>query len=284
MDALLVRIAERITSGADPLLSPSEALELARLPESATLDILSVAGLARAARKPAAAFTCGIINAKSGRCPENCAFCAQSAHHQTDSPVYPLYDTDTLLRRAEELAANNVDRFGIVTSGTAPSDRDFDALCESALRIGREVKIGLCASLGLLTLNALTASDTVLVPIQCEYYALEGLGQLINTIGLVQTHFNPLLLVSTMLVTMFDKRTLLSREVYQEVKTHYPSIVLDTTIPRTVKISEAPSFGETVITYDPRGLGAISYREAAYEINERSQIVLETIASRRNEN
>ncbi len=153
MDALLVRIAERITSGADPLLSPSEALELARLPESATLDILSVAGLARAARKPAAAFTCGIINAKSGRCPENCAFCAQSAHHQTDSPVYPLYDTDTLLRRAEELAANNVDRFGIVTSGTAPSDRDFDALCESALRIGREVKIGLCASLGLLTLE-----------------------------------------------------------------------------------------------------------------------------------
>ena len=148
MDALLVRIAERITSGADPLLSPSEALELARLPESATLDILSVAGLARAARKPAAAFTCGIINAKSGRCPENCAFCAQSAHHQTDSPIYPLYDTDTLLRRAEELAANNVDRFGIVTSGTAPSDRDFDALCESALRIGREVKIGLCASFG----------------------------------------------------------------------------------------------------------------------------------------
>ena len=117
MDALLVRIAERITSGADPLLSPSEALELARLPESATLDILSVAGLARAARKPAAAFTCGIINAKSGRCPENCAFCAQSAHHQTDSPVYPLYDTDTLLRRAEELAANNVDRFGIVNIG-----------------------------------------------------------------------------------------------------------------------------------------------------------------------
>lgn len=142
-----------------------------------------------------------------------------------------------------------------------------------------------CApSLGLLVINAMCAVNEMLIPIQAEYYALEGLGQLINTIGLVQTHFNPLLLVSTMLVTMFDKRTLLSREVYQEVKTHYPSIVLDTTIPRTVKISEAPSFGETVITYDPRGLGAISYREAAYEINERSQIVLETIASRRNEN
>lgn len=151
MHALLVRIAGRITSGVDPLLSPSEALELVRLPESATLDILSVAGLARAARRPDAAFTCGIINAKSGRCPENCAFCAQSAHHRTDSPVYPLCDADTLLRRAEELAANGVDRFGIVTSGTAPNDRDFDALCEAALRIGREVKIGLCASLGLLT-------------------------------------------------------------------------------------------------------------------------------------
>ena len=126
-----------------------------------------------------------------------------------------------------------------------------------------------CApSLGLLVINAMCAVNEMLIPIQAEYYALEGLGQLINTIGLVQTHFNPLLLVSTMLVTMFDKRTLLSREVYQEVKTHYPSIVLDTTIPRTVKISEAPSFGETVITYDPRGLGAISYREAAYESND----------------
>ncbi|MUH59235.1 chromosome partitioning protein [Bifidobacterium sp. GSD1FS] len=142
-----------------------------------------------------------------------------------------------------------------------------------------------CApSLGLLVINAMCAVTEMLIPIQAEYYALEGLGQLINTIGLVQKHFNPQLLVSTMLVTMFDKRTLLSREVYQEVKTHYPSIVLDTTIPRTVKISEAPSFAQTVISYDPRGLGAISYREAAYEMNDRSAVVLETIASRRNEN
>ena len=86
-----------------------------------------------------------------------------------------------------------------------------------------------------------------------------------------------------MLVTMFDRRTLLSREVYEEVKSHYPSIVLDTTIPRTVKISEAPSFAQTVVTYDPRGMGAIAYREAALEINNRSAVVLETIASRRNE-
>ena len=139
-------------------------------------------------------------------------------------------------------------------------------------------------SLGLLVINAMCAVNEMLIPIQAEYYALEGLGQLINTIGLVQSNFNPELLVSTMLVTMFDRRTLLSREVYEEVKTHYPSIVLDTTIPRTVKISEAPSFGQSVISYDPRGKGAVSYREAAYELNSRSTVVLETLASRRNEN
>mgnify|MGYP000025803094 CR=1 FL=1 len=137
-------------------------------------------------------------------------------------------------------------------------------------------------ALSMLTINAMTTSDSVLVPIQCEYYALEGLGQLINTIGLVQEHFNPVLLVSTMLVTMFDRRTLLSREVYNEVKGHYPSIVLNTTIPRSVKISEAPSFSQSVIAYDPRGIGAISYGEAALEIAQRSQQVLDTIDARRN--
>ena len=98
----------------------------------------------------------------------------------------------------------------------------------------------------------------------------------------LEVHFNPVLLVSTMLVTMFDRRTLLSREVYNEVKGHYPSIVLNTTIPRSVKISEAPSFSQSVIAYDPRGIGAISYGEAALEIAQRSQQVLDTIDARRN--
>ncbi|RFT24259.1 chromosome partitioning protein, partial [Gardnerella vaginalis] len=88
-------------------------------------------------------------------------------------------------------------------------------------------------SLGLLVINAMCAAHEMLIPIQAEYYALEGLGQLIRTIGLVQQHYNPTLVVSTMLVTMFDKRTLLGREVFQEVKNHYPNIVLNTTIPRT---------------------------------------------------
>ncbi|WP_022860233.1 ParA family protein [Bifidobacterium magnum] len=139
-------------------------------------------------------------------------------------------------------------------------------------------------SLGLLVINAMCAVNEMLIPIQAEYYALEGLGQLINTIGLVQQNFNPALLVSTMLVTMYDKRTLLSQQVYAEVKNHYPSIVLDTTIPRTVKVSEAPSFFQSVIKYDPRGKGALAYCEAALEINNRSNVVLETIDMRRNEN
>lgn len=135
-------------------------------------------------------------------------------------------------------------------------------------------------SLGLLVINAMCAVTEMMIPIQAEYYALEGLGQLINTIGLVQEHYNHALIVSTMLVTMFDRRTLLSREVYQEVKNHYPSIVLDTTIPRTVKISEAPSFNKSVIQYDAHGLGAIAYGEAALEIARRSPVVLESINSR----
>lgn len=139
-------------------------------------------------------------------------------------------------------------------------------------------------SLGLLVINAMCAAREMLIPIQAEYYALEGLGQLIRTIGLVQQHYNPILVVSTMLVTMFDKRTLLGREVFQEVKKHYPNIVLETTIPRTVKIPEAPSFNQSVITYDPHGSGAISYREAALEIAKRSKTVLSVIAAKQDAN
>lgn len=138
-------------------------------------------------------------------------------------------------------------------------------------------------SLGLLVINAMCAVNEVLIPIQAEYYALEGLGQLINTIGLVQQHYNPELIVSTMLVTMFDKRTLLSREVFDEVKKHYPNIVLNATIPRTVKISEAPSFGKSVIAYDPHGMGAVSYAEVALEIAQRSESVLKLIDERKHE-
>ena len=135
-----------------------------------------------------------------------------------------------------------------------------------------------CApSLGLLVLNALCAVNEVLIPIQAEYYALEGLGQLLHTIELVQQSLNTQLIISTMLVTMFDKRTLLSKEVYDEVRKHYPHIVLNTTIPRAVRISEAPSFNQSAIAYDPRGNGSIAYREAALEISRKSEEVLRQI-------
>ena len=100
----------------------------------------------------------------------------------------------------------------------------------------------------------------------------------------MQQHYNPTLVVSTMLVTMFDKRTLLGREVFQEVKNHYPNIVLNTTIPRTVKIPEAPSFNQSVITYDPHGTGAVSYREAALEIANKSDAILAVIDAKREGN
>ena len=159
---------------------------------------------------------------------------------------------------------------------------DVITVCPDFPTLDDYVFIDCPPSLGLLVINAMCAVTEMLIPIQAEYYALEGLGQLINTIGLVQEHFNPVLLVSTMLVTMFDRRTLLSREVYNEVKGHYPSIVLNTTIPSSVKLSEAPSFSQSVIAYDPRGIGAISYGEAALEIAQRSQQVLDTIDARRN--
>nr|WP_328842555.1 AAA family ATPase [Nakamurella leprariae] len=124
-------------------------------------------------------------------------------------------------------------------------------------------------SLGLLTVNAMTATDEVLIPIQCEYYALEGLGQLLTNIGLVQQHLNPTLNVSTILLTMYDARTKLADQVAHEVRSHFGDKVLRATIPRSVKVSEAPGFGQSVLTYDPGSRGAMSYLDAAKEIAER---------------
>lgn len=124
-------------------------------------------------------------------------------------------------------------------------------------------------SLGLLTINAFTAATEVFIPIQCEYYALEGLSQLLGSIQMIQKHLNPVLHLSTILLTMFDGRTRLAQQVAEEVRTHFPEQVLETVIPRSVRVSEAPSFGQTVIAYDAQSAGAIAYREAAAEIASR---------------
>jgi chromosome partitioning protein len=123
-------------------------------------------------------------------------------------------------------------------------------------------------SLGLLTVNAFVAAREVLIPIQCEYYALEGLSQLLRNIELIKGHLNPTLRVSTILLTMYDGRTRLSSQVADEVRAHFPTEVLRTTVPRSVRISEAPSHGQTVMTYDPASSGALSYLEAARELAE----------------
>ena len=151
MNTLLSLVLDRLAAGADgPLLSRSEAEAFLELPHAATPDMLAVAGAVRAARAPSF-FNCGIINAKSGRCPENCAFCAQSAHHKTAAPVYPFVDQDTILRKAEEAAAHGTKRFSLVTSGTMLGEEDVEPLCRAVERIIRETGLSVCGSLGMLT-------------------------------------------------------------------------------------------------------------------------------------
>lgn len=132
--------------------SRRDALKLLEAPAADTLDVLALGGLARSLNEPGM-FRCGILNAKSGRCPEDCAFCAQSAHYRTGAPEFGFCGEEKLLRRAEELARAGALRFGVVTSGSALGRADLDALCRAAQRIRREVGIRLCASLGQLTVE-----------------------------------------------------------------------------------------------------------------------------------
>jgi chromosome partitioning protein len=124
-------------------------------------------------------------------------------------------------------------------------------------------------SLGLLTVNALCAATEVLVPIQCEYYALEGVTQLVANIERIKRALNPELVVSSILLTMFDNRTNLSTDVADEVRKFFPTQTLEATIPRSVRLSEAPSFGQTAISYDPKNTGSLAYQEAAIELAQR---------------
>jgi chromosome partitioning protein len=124
-------------------------------------------------------------------------------------------------------------------------------------------------SLGLLTVNALTAADQVLIPIQCEYYALEGLSQLLRNVQLVGTNLNPKLKVGGVVLTMYDGRTKLSKDVSQQVREHFGDTTYRTVIPRSVRLSEAPSYGEPIEAFDPMSRGAIAYRQLGREFIER---------------
>ena len=127
-------------------------------------------------------------------------------------------------------------------------------------------------SLGLVTINALTAADSVIIPVQCEYFALEGLGKLLNTIKIVQTRLNESLDIEGILLTMFDVRLRLSKQVVEEVKTHFQQMVFNTIINRNTRLGEAPSFGETVIMYDASSSGAINYLNLAREILQKNNM------------
>jgi ATPases involved in chromosome partitioning len=121
-------------------------------------------------------------------------------------------------------------------------------------------------SLGLLTVNALVAADAVIIPIQCEYLALEGLSQLLNTIQLVQQRLNPRLRIAGMAMTMYDSRTHLALQVVEQVATHFPELIFHAVIPRSVRIAEAPSYGEPLVSFDPRSRGAQAYEELTKEL------------------
>jgi chromosome partitioning protein len=166
-----------------------------------------------------------------------------------------------------DLAGSEIE---LVTMDTREA-RLKEALSREALdEVGADyVFIDCPPSLGLLTVNAMVAADEILIPIQCEYYALEGLSQLLSNIELVQAHLNPNLAVSTIVLTMYDGRTKLADQVTHEVREHFGDIVLRTVIPRSVKVSEAPGYGQTVLAYDPGSRGALSYLDAAKEIAER---------------
>lgn len=127
-------------------------------------------------------------------------------------------------------------------------------------------------SLGLITVNALTAADSVLVPVQCEYFALEGLGKLLNTIKIVQTRLNPALEIEGILLTMYDNRLRLSNQVVDEVRTHFQDLVFESIIQRNTKLGEAPSFGETIIMHDAESRGAINYLNLAREILQKNEL------------
>ncbi len=125
-------------------------------------------------------------------------------------------------------------------------------------------------SLGLLTINSLTASDSVIIPVQCEYFALEGMGKLLNTIKIVQSGLNPNLDIEGILLTMYDVRLRLSNQVVEEVKTHFQDMVFNTIVQRNTKLAEAPSFGKTIIMYDAAGKGSVNYLNLAREVLQKN--------------
>ncbi len=180
---------------------------------------------------------------------------------QTTTPNLDLLPAHIDLVGAEIEMINLPNREKIMRQALQKIKNDYDFIV-----------IDCSPSLGLVTVNSLTAADSVLIPVQCEYFALEGLGKLLNTIKIVQTRLNPELAIEGILLTMYDIRLRLSNQVVEEVKTHFQSMVFDTIIQRNTKLGEAPSFGETIIMHDATSKGAINYLNLAREILQKNNM------------
>ena len=174
---------------------------------------------------------------------------------ETDINYLSLIPSNIDLVGAEIELINLENREEKMRQALAPIRDDYDFLI-----------IDCSPSLGLITVNAMTAADTIIIPVQCEYFALEGLGKLLNTIKIIQSRLNPELEIEGILLTMYDVRLRLSNQVVEEVRQHFQDIVFDTIIPRNVKLSEAPSFGKPALAHDANSTGAISYLNLAKEI------------------
>ena len=178
---------------------------------------------------------------------------------ETETPNLYLLPAHIDLVGAEIEIINIPQREQMMRNCLAPIRDDYDFII-----------IDCSPSLGLITVNSLTAADSVIIPVQCQYFALEGLGKLLNTIKIVQSRFNPDLDIEGILLTMFDSRTRISKQVVDEVKTHFQSMVFDTIINVNTRLSEAPSYGHTIIMHDAASTGAINYLNLARELLERN--------------
>ena len=179
---------------------------------------------------------------------------------ETETPNLFLLPAHIDLVGAEIEMINLPERELMMKKLLAPIKKEYDFIIDCS------------PSLGLVTVNSLTASDSVIIPVQCEYFALEGLGKLLNTIKIVQTRLNPELEIEGILLTMFDTRLRLSKQVVEEVKMHFQDMVFNTIINRNTRLSEAPSFGKTIVMYDANSTGAINYLNLAREILEKNNL------------
>ena len=179
---------------------------------------------------------------------------------ETNTPNLFLLPSGLDLVGAEIELINHPNREKIMKNALAELKEEFDYII-----------IDCSPSLGLITVNALTASDSVIIPIQCEYFALEGLGKLLNTIKIIQNRLNPELAIEGLLLTMYDSRLRLSNQVAEEVKKHFPLLVFDTIIHRNTRLGEAPSFGKPILMYDASAKGSLNYLNLARELLQKNE-------------